>query len=143
MFSRVAKQGLLALGRENDETHCSGSEKNALSVVAVGTMSQKKRQTDMAGGTKPVTSKQMGEVKKQRGPVSRKIYNNTKFNTVGLEKVVLPVPPRKVKEPTIFIEPMNEVAVAPISDDPRNKRVSRTGNGRLKARRVVTPGRMH
>ena len=30
MFSRVAKLGLLALGRGNDEIHCSGWEKNAL-----------------------------------------------------------------------------------------------------------------
>ena len=36
MFSRVGKQGLLALGRANDKTRCSGSEKNALLVVLVG-----------------------------------------------------------------------------------------------------------
>ena len=35
MFSRVAKQGLLALGRGNNETHRSGSEKNALPAVLV------------------------------------------------------------------------------------------------------------
>ena len=36
MFSRVAKQGLLALGRGNDETYCSGSEKYVFPVVLVG-----------------------------------------------------------------------------------------------------------
>ena len=66
MFSRVAKQGLLALGRGNDETHCSGSEKNALPVLA-GTKSRMKRQMNIAG-SKPVTSKQMREVKKPREP---------------------------------------------------------------------------
>ena len=53
MLSRVAKQGLLALGRENDETHCSGSGKSALPGVLVGLKSlhklrfKKKRQTNI------------------------------------------------------------------------------------------------
>ena len=105
------------MGRLNDETHCSGSEKNALSVL-VGINSSMKRQTSITG-SKPVTSKQMREVKKQRGPASGKIDNNT--NTVGLEKLVPPVPARKIKVPTT---------------------ISRAaGDDRVKAR-VVTPGRM-
>ena len=36
MFSIVARQALLALGRGNDEIHFSGSEKNALPVALVG-----------------------------------------------------------------------------------------------------------
>ena len=98
MFSRVAKQGQLVLGRENDETHCSGPEKNALPVVLVGKTFRKKRRTYMAG-TKPVTSKQMRDVKKQRGPASGKIDNK---NTIGLEKVVPPVPARRTNLPTII-----------------------------------------
>ena len=69
MLSRAAKQGLLALGMGNDEPHCFGSEKNALPVVILGIWFQKKRQTYMAG-PKPVTSKQMRDVKKQRRPAS-------------------------------------------------------------------------
>ena len=99
MFSRVAKQGQLALGRGNDETHCSGPEKNALSVIPVDKKFRKKRQTYLAG-TKLVTSKQMRDVRKQRGPVSRKIDKNR--NTVGLEKVVPPVPARRIKVLTII-----------------------------------------
>ena len=146
MFSRVAKQGLLALGRENNETHCSGSDKSALPGVLVGMKSlhqlrfRKKRQTNIAG-TKPVTSKQMRNVKKQRGPASGKNYSIT--NTVGLEKVVSPIPYRKIKAPTTFNEPMNKVAVNPILDVPTNERVSGTkcvlraaGDGRFKARVV-------
>ena len=61
IFSRVVKQGLLALGRGNNKTHCSGLEKNDLSVVLV--KSREKRQTNMAG-TISVTSKQMRDVRK-------------------------------------------------------------------------------
>ena len=100
MFSRVAKQGLLALGRGNDETHYSGSEKYALPVVIVGIKSRKKRQTNIAGA-KPARSEQMREVRKPRGPASGKIHNNT--NTVGLEKVVPPVPARKSKVSTTIL----------------------------------------
>ena len=36
MFGRAARQqGLSALGRENNETHCFKSDKNALPVVLV------------------------------------------------------------------------------------------------------------
>ena len=118
MFSRVAKQGLLALGRGNDETHYSGWEKIALPVVLVGVSSLIKRQTNMAG-TKPVTSKQMREVRKQRGPASGTIDIST--NTIDLEKVVPPVPARKIKVPTTI-----SMAAA---------------DGRFKAR-LVTPGWM-
>ena len=76
MSSRVAKQGLVALGKGNGGTHCSGCEENALPVVFVGMKSRKKRQTNMTG-TKTVTSDQMREVKKQRGHASGNIYNNT------------------------------------------------------------------
>ena len=48
MFSRIAKQGLLALDRGNDEAHCSGLEKNALPVVLKGIKFRKKHQTNMA-----------------------------------------------------------------------------------------------
>ena len=89
-------------------------------VVLVDIKSRKKRQTNMAG-TKPVTSKHIRKVNEQRGPASGNIDNNT--NTVGLEKVVPSVPPREIKAPTIFIEPMNGVAVNPISGVPRNERV--------------------
>ena len=51
-----------------------------------------KRQTNMAG-TKLVTRKRMRDVKYQKLPASGTIDNNT--NTVGLEKVVPPVPARK------------------------------------------------
>ena len=78
-----------------------------------------KRQTNMAG-TKSITSKQMGDVKKQRGPASGNIDSNTK-NTVGLEKVVPLVFPRKIKVPTTIL--------------------STVADGRFKAR-VVTPGWM-
>ena len=61
--AEVAKQGLLALGRGNNKTHCSGSEKNSLPVVQVGIKSRKNRQTNMVG-TKTITSKLMREVKK-------------------------------------------------------------------------------
>ena len=55
----------------------------------------------------------MQEVKRQRGPASGNIDNNT--DTVGLEKVVPPVPPRNINaSTTFFIEPMNEVALNPI-----------------------------
>ena len=61
----------------------------------------------------------MREVKKQRGPASGKIDNNT--NTVGLENAVPPLPTRKIKVPTT---------------------TSRAaGDGRCKAI-VVTSGRM-
>ena len=146
MLSRVAKQGLLALRRENNETHCSGSDKSALPGVLVGMKSlhqlrfRKKRQTNIAG-TKPVMSKQMRKVKKQRRPASGK--NDSITNTVGLEKVVSPIPYRKIKAPTTFNEPMKKVAVNPISDVPTNERVSGTkcvlraaGDGRFKARLV-------
>ena len=96
MFSTVvAKQGQLALGRGNDETHYSGPEKHALLVVLVDKKVRKKSQTYMAG-TKPVTSKQIRDVKKQTRPASVKIENTSK---VGLEKVEPPVPARKVKIP--------------------------------------------
>ena len=78
MLSRVTKQG-----RGNDETQCSGLEKNALPVVLVGMKSRIKRQTYIAG-SKPVTSKKIREVKKQRGPASGNIDYST--NTIGLEK---------------------------------------------------------
>ena len=119
MFSRVEKQGLVALGMGNGGTHCSGSEKNALPVVFVGMKSRKKRQTNMTG-TKPVTSGQMREVKKQRGPASGKIYNNTN-TVVRLEKIVPPVPARKFKIPTTILRT--------------------AADGRFEAR-LVTPGRM-
>ena len=76
MFSKVEKQGLAALGKGNGGAHCSAFEKNALPVVFVGMKSRKKRQTNMTG-TKPVTSDQMRQVKKQRGHASGKIYANT------------------------------------------------------------------
>ena len=58
MFSRVAKQGLLALGRGNDKTHSSSeSEKNYLPEALVGIKSREKRQTNMVGIKKAVTSK--------------------------------------------------------------------------------------
>ena len=110
MFSRAAKQGLLALGRENDEKHCSGSEKNALPVVLVGTKSRMKPQANMAG-TKPVTSKQTREevkqqqktTKEQRGPASGKIDNTNTSLIVGLEKVAPPIPARKIKAPATIL----------------------------------------
>ena len=58
-----------------------------------------------------------------------------------------PVPLRKSKAPTTFIEPTNEVAVNPISDVPTNERVLgtksvlRAAGGRFKAI-LETPGRM-
>ena len=84
MFSRVTKQRQIALGRENDETRCSGPEKIALLVFLVGKKFLKERQTYMAG-TKPVTSKQIRGVKKQRGPASGKLDNNR--NTGGFENI--------------------------------------------------------
>ena len=73
-------------------------------------------------GTKPVTSKQMPEVKKQRvsvfGRIDHEIY------AVGLEKVVPPV------------NPILGVAVTPISNDPRNKVVLSAGDCRFKARLI-------
>ena len=114
IFSRVTKQGLLALGRGNDEAHhCSGPEKKALPVVLVGTKLQM-----YVAGKKTVTSKQIRDVKKQRGPASEKIDNK---NTVGLEKVVPLVPAKRIKVPTIFSRA--------------------AGDGGFKAR-VVTLGRM-
>ena len=77
MFSIVAIQGQLALERGNDETHCSGQEKSALpEVVAVGKKSRMKRQTNIAG-SKPVTSKQIREVKNQKRPASFVKIDNT------------------------------------------------------------------
>ena len=84
---------------------------------------------------KPVTSKQMRKVKKQRVPAFGRIDN--KINTVGLEKVVFPVS-WKIKVPTTFTKAMDEVAVTSISDVPINKRFIRVGDGRFKAR-LVTP----
>ena len=49
MFSRLAKQVLLALGRGNDETHSSGSEVNNALPVPVGIKSRMKRQTNIVG----------------------------------------------------------------------------------------------
>ena len=43
MLSRVSKQGQHASGRGNDETHCSGPEKNALPGGLVGTKSRMER----------------------------------------------------------------------------------------------------
>ena len=151
LFSRFVKQGLLVLGRGNDEKHCSRSEENALLVVFVEIESlhqirfRKKCQKNMAG-TKPETNKQTREVKKQRGPASGNIYDNT--NIFGFEKVAPYVPPRKTKTRSTFIEPLNEVAVNPISDVPKHERVLDTkfvfreaAGGRLKAR-LVTAGWM-
>ena len=94
-------------------------------------------------GAKLVTSKQMRKVKKQRVPAFGIIGVNISKYTVGLEKVVPPIPGTKLKVPTTFIEAMNEVAVTPISDVPRNKRILgtkrilRTAYGRIKARLVA------
>ena len=62
----------------------------------------------------------MRDVKKQRGPSSGKIGNNE--NTVNIEKIVPPVPARKIKVPALN-KAMNEVAVTSISNVPRKKRV--------------------
>ena len=97
MFSRAAKQGLTVLGRENDQTHCFGSEKNTLPVALVDIQAvhqlqfRKKPKTNMVGA-KLVTSKQMRKVKKQRVPAFGIIGVNISKYTVGLEKVVPPIP---------------------------------------------------
>ena len=76
-------------------------EKKALPVVIVSIKSvhqlpfRQKRKMNMAGA-KPVTSKQMREVKELEVPACGKIDNNT--CTVGLEKAVLPVPPRPLEK---------------------------------------------
>ena len=148
LFSRAAKQHELpALGRENGETHCFESEKNALPVFIVSIKSvhqqwsPKKRKTNLAE-VKPIISKQM-PVHNLGVPALGRIDNN--IYTVGLDKAMLPVLPNKMKVPTIFIEAMNsehskemktamelelesirdnDVAVlTPISGVPRNKRV--------------------
>ena len=83
-------------GRGKDEIHCSEPEKNALPVGLVGTKSRIERRANIAG-SKPVTSKQIQEVKKRRRHGSVKIDNT---NAVGLEKVLSLVPGRNVKVPT-------------------------------------------
>ena len=55
LFSRAVKQGLPALGRENNERHCFGLEKNAFPVVLVSIKSvhqlrsRRERKMKMAG----------------------------------------------------------------------------------------------
>ena len=103
LFSRAAKQGLPALGRENNETHCFGSDKNAVPVVLVSMKPVhqlrpgRKRETNLAG-EKAVTSEQMREVHYLTVPDLESV--NDRIYTVGLKNVVYPVgSPIKFKVP--------------------------------------------
>ena len=78
LFSRVAEQGLLALGRGNGEARCcSGSEKNVLPVFLVGVESRMKRQTNMAG-TKLVTTRKRIRMKRQTNMAGTKLVTTRK-----------------------------------------------------------------
>ena len=141
MLSRVGKQRLLALGRENDETYCSGSEENKCSASSSRRHKVSKETSSKHGRNKNRNKTNARHKKNEEDLLPEKIIM-IQIQSVCRRSCPLHLLEKSRYQLHLFTE---AVAVNPISNIPRNTRVLgtkwvlRAADGRFKAI-FVTPG---